>query len=297
MEWEKDATFYSDFLILMSLLIPNPSHLQKILERIRFDGDDNLHILADFDRTLTYGSQNGMKTTTIVSLLRDGKHLREDYAKRAHQLYDIYNPIEIDSSLSIEEKKPLMTEWWNKHFELMIECGLKMSDIEDVLVKSHLQFRTWVRIFLQRCYETHVPVIIISASACGEAIPIFFQKHEMDFSNISYVCNQFEWRSDGTACAVREPIIHVFNKDETILETLPEVFDKIHNRKNIILLWDSLWDIGMSTGFDYTNLLKIGFLNISDTIMREQFAKNFDIIVEWDNDFSELNTYLQPLLH
>ena len=142
MEWEKDATFYSDFSILMSLLIPNPSHLQKILERIRFDGDDNLHILADFDRTLTYGSQNGMKTTTIVSLLRDGKHLREDYAKRAHQLYDIYNPIEIDSSLSIEEKKPLMTEWWNKHFELMIECGLKMSDIEDVLVKSHLQFRT-----------------------------------------------------------------------------------------------------------------------------------------------------------
>ena len=281
----------------MSLFIPNPSHLQKTLERIRFDGADNLHILADFDRTLTYGSLNGSKTSTIISLLRDWKHLREDYAERAHQLYDVYNPIEEDSSLSVETKKPLMTDWWNKHFELMLECGLKRSDIEDVLQKSHLRFRDWTPEFLAQCAASNIPVVIISASACGEAIPIFFKKHGVDSPNISYVCNQFEWSSDGNALSVRKPIIHVFNKDETILETLPEVFAKIHNRKNILLFWDSLWDVGMSAGFAYDNLLKIGFLNISDTIMQEQFTKNFDIIVEWDSDFSELNTYLQPLLN
>lgn len=125
----------------MSLFIPNPENLESTMESIGKDGVNNLHILADFDRTLTYGSQNGIKTTTIVSLLRDGKHLREDYAERAHQLFDQYHPIEMDHNLTVESKKPIMTAWWNKHFELMIECGLKISDIEDVLAESHLQFR------------------------------------------------------------------------------------------------------------------------------------------------------------
>lgn len=129
-----------------------------------------------------------------------------------------------------------MTEWWRKHFNLMIECNLRLSDIEDAVEHSHLQFRAGVPEFLTRCAELHVPIVIISASACGEAIQIFFKKHGLDFPNISYVCNQFEWNTDGTARTTREPIIHVFNKDETVLEMLPEVFKQIQHRTNIILL-------------------------------------------------------------
>lgn len=83
---------------------------------------DNLHILSDFDRTLTYGSQDGIKTPTLISLLRDGKHLTDDYSERAQSLFDRYHPLEISHELTVEEKKPIMLEWWRKHFELMIEC-------------------------------------------------------------------------------------------------------------------------------------------------------------------------------
>jgi len=96
--------------------------LQKIIQNIQLDGPENLFILTDFDRTITYGEQNGMRTPTLISLLRDGHHMRADYASRARALFDIYHPIEIDHIKTIEEKKPAMAEWWVKHFNLMIEC-------------------------------------------------------------------------------------------------------------------------------------------------------------------------------
>jgi 5'-nucleotidase len=63
---------------------------------------------------------------------------------------------------------------------------------------------------------------------------------------------------------VKDPIIHVFNKDETSLATMSHIYKQIQYRKNVILLGDSLGDVGMVTGFDYVNLLKIGFLNAED---------------------------------
>jgi hypothetical protein len=32
--------------------------LQKIIQNIQFDGPENLFVLTDFDRTITYGAQN-----------------------------------------------------------------------------------------------------------------------------------------------------------------------------------------------------------------------------------------------
>lgn len=201
---------------------------------------DRLHILSDFDRTLTYGSQGNARTPTLISLLRDGKHLRGDYAQRAHQLYDHYYPMEISETMTLPEKKDAMQEWWRKHFELMIEYGLTKADIADVIETSHLSLREYVPETLRFLAENNIPVIIISAGAIGDAIPMFLEKNGCNFDNISYVCNQFEWDACGNAIAVREPIIHTFNKDETVLKAIPKIFEKIQDRKDVMLLGDSL---------------------------------------------------------
>lgn len=222
-----------------------------------FSHPDNLHILSDFDRTLTYSSQDGIKTPTLISLLRDGKHLREDYAARAQALFDEYHPLEISHDLRIETKKPLMIDWWRKHFQLMIECGLRKSDIQDVIEKSHLKLRNGVSDFLKVLHEKNIPIIIISAGAIGDAIPLFLEKNGCNLPNIRYICNQFVWGSDGRAETLKEPLIHVFNKDETIVEEIPELAALVQDRKNVILLGDSLGDIGMIEGFKYDKLLSI----------------------------------------
>ena len=59
----------------------------------------------------------------------------------------------------------------------------------------------------------------------------------------------------------KKTIITSWSKDETVLKEFPEIYNKIKDRKNVILIGDELGDVGMIEGFDYDNLLKIGFLN------------------------------------
>jgi len=148
------------------------------------DGANGLHFLSDFDGTLTYGTIDGVKTPSIISMLRDGKHLTEDYAAKAHALFDHYHPIELDLSISINEKKTAMRQWWDKHDRLLIESGLSKNDLADIVANGHLKFRDGAMEFLTLLNEKNIPLIIMSASGCGDAIPIFFEKNKLNFPNI-----------------------------------------------------------------------------------------------------------------
>jgi|GEM_PF-2763992 len=47
------------------------------------------------------------------------------------------------------------------------------------------------------------------------------------------------------------------NKSEVAIHSFPAVYTKIEKRKNVILLGDSLHDVQMIDGFDYTTCIKI----------------------------------------
>ncbi len=276
----------------MKIIIPNPENLEKLKVQIKKGGYQNLHILSDFDRTLTYGNIDGIKTPSIISLLGNGNYLTEDYADKANALFKKYNQIEINPEISLTKKKEAMQEWWQTHNKLLIASGLKRKDIEDIVKNGHLKFRKGVLDFL---YKYSIPLIIISASGCGDAIRLFFQKNNKDYPNISYITNYFHWDKEGRAVSVKEPIIHSINKDETILENIPEVYNIVRNKKNVILLGDNIEDIDMVKGFRYENLLKIGFLNYDCNKIKEKYEKNFDIILYGDKDFYFVNDLIKEL--
>jgi 5'-nucleotidase len=280
----------------MKLLIANPKHVETVLEKMKKAGPDKLHILADFDRTLTYGSINGVKTPSIVALLRDGNHLSQGYADKAHALFDTYHPIELDPAVPLLEKKVTMREWWSKHNELFIQEGLTKADLEDVIQNGHVQFREGVGAFLDLMHEKNIPVVIMSASGCGDMVRMFFQKAGKDYPNIKYITNQFVWDEQGKAIGSRDPIIHSFSKDETVLQDIPDVFAAVEHRPNVLLLGDSEGDLGMVTGFDYKNLLTIGFLNGDYNQLQDVYTAKFDVVLEGDGDFDEVNRLLTRII-
>jgi cytosolic 5'-nucleotidase 3 len=279
----------------MKVIILNPENLEKLKFQIKRGGYQNLHILSDFDRTLTYGEINGVKTPSIISLLRDENHLTKDYAKKAHTLFDKYHPVEIDPTIPLQEKKKAMQEWWETHNKLLIEFGLSKSDLKDIVKNGHVKFREGVPEFLDFLQEHNIPLVILSASGCGDAIQMFFQKIGKDYSNIFYVTNHFNWDKNGSAISPKGLIIHCMNKDETILKKIPELYSNIQNRKNVILLGDSIGDLGMIEGFEYKNLLKVGFLNFDYDKLRDEYRKNFDMVLEGDGDFNQVNSLIQDL--
>jgi len=279
----------------MNVIIPNPKNLEQLKSKIKRGGYQNLHILSDFDRTLTYGAINGVKTPSIISMLRDGKHLTEDYAIKAHALFDEYHPIEINPKTPKEKKKKAMQEWWETHNRLLIESGLSKLDLKDIVKNGHVKFREGVPEFLDFLHKHNIPLVILSASGCGDAIQLFFQKIGKDYPNIFYVTNKFNWDKNGRAVSTKEPIIHCMNKDETVLKKIPKVYKSTKNRKNVILLGDSISDLGMIEGFNYLNLLRIGFLNFDYDKSKEDYAKKFDVILEGDGDFNFVNTLIWDL--
>ena len=279
----------------MEIIIKNPESLEGKKEIFKKEGLEKVHILSDFDRTLTYGSVDGIKTPSIISMLRDGNHLTADYAQKAHALYDKYQAFENDFSLPATERKKLMSEWWNAHNELLIESGLKKEDLKDIVANGHVKFRDGVEDFLDFLREKNIPLVIMSASGCGDAVEMFFEKVGRNYPNIKYIANQFEWDKNGKAIKSKEPVIHSLNKDETVLKDFPEVFSVVKDKKDVILLGDGLHDLDMVKGFEYDNLISIGFQNDSNNKKTEEYSSRFDIVLEGDGEFEEVNKLMKDL--
>jgi len=278
-----------------NLTIPNPESLKQKKQNIKEQGIKKIHILADFDRTLTKAIVNGERVPSTISCLRNGDYISEDYAKKAHELANKYYPIEIDTQVPFEEKKQKMLEWWEAHFDLLIKSGLNKNHLKRIIKEGKIQFREGVLEFIDFLYEKNIPLIIISSSALGETIQMFLEKENRFYKNIHIITNFYKWDENENAIEIKKPIIHVANKEEIVIQKYP-FFDIIKNRKNVILLGDNIEDVGMVKGFEYDNLIKIGFLNENIEEALEKYKKNFDAIITNEGNFEFVNKLIREIV-
>ncbi len=278
-----------------NIIISNEKKLNETIKRISNQGADRLHILSDFDRTLTNAFVNGEKVPSVISILRNGNYLTEEYTKKANELFNKYHPIEINPDISIKEKKKAMHEWWRAHFGLLIKFKLNKKDIKSVVESGKIKFKKGVLEFLDRLNENKIPLIIISSAGLGgESISMLLSDAGKDYKNIFLVSNSYIWDENDYAIGIKEPIIHVFNKDET---SLPQhVFELIKKRKNIILLGDGIGDVEMVKGFDYDDIIKIGFLSYNAEKLLDKYKEIYDIIILNDSDFDYVNKLINKLI-
>lgn len=276
--------------------LTNQEKLKETIEKMKADGPDRLHVLADFDRTLTMAHVDGKSVPSMISILRDGNYLTPDYAAQAHALYNHYAPIESDTKVSKEEKKKAMDEWWRTHFALLIKCGLTKSEVLKAIDSGKVKFRPGVLKFLENLHRNNIPLVIMSSSALGgEAIDLYLKKENHYFDNINIISNSFVWDEQGNAVDVHDPVISSMNKDETMIQNFP-VFEKVENRPNVILLGDSEGDIGMVEGFNYKNLIKVGFLNEKADKNLSAYKKFYDLIITNDGSFDYVNNLMNKIL-
>jgi len=282
--------------IMENLIIQNPDELNRIKREISEDGAEKLHVLADFDRTLTKAFVDGKSIPSLISILRDENYLTPDYPQKAKDLYAKYHSIEINTNISLEERKKAMKEWWATHFELLIKSGLNKKDIESVVASGRIRFREGFADFADFLKEKNIPLVIMSSSGLGgDPILMCLEKEGKLSDNIYIISNSFEWDKEGKAVAVKGPIIHPMNKDETMLQGFL-VFEKIKERKNILLLGDNLGDVGMVEGFDYENLIKVGFLNEAVAESLAEYKKNYDVVILNDSSFDFINKLLREMV-
>ncbi len=278
-----------------NVIIPNPEQFEKLKKAFLEGKAEKIHVLADFDRTLTTAFVDGVKRPSLISLLRDGEYLSPEYREAAHALFDKYHPIEIDPTLPILEKKAAMQEWWTKHFDLLIKSGLNKKDLKKVVASSGVKFRPGTLEMIDYLHEKEIPLVIISSSGIGDGVLMYLENEGRLYDNVHVITNLYEWDENGKAVGVKKPIIHCMNKDETVIKDFP-VFNTVRHRTNVLLLGDSLGDLGMITGFDYDNLLKIGFLNEKVDENIQQYKENFNVVITNDSDMSYVNKILKEVV-
>ncbi len=277
-----------------SIHISDPEGFQKKKDNIINDGVDNLMVLSDFDRTLTYGSIDGRKTPSMIAILREnGNYLGSDYAEKASLLAQKYKPIEFDPKIGQAEKERAMTDWWSKHLDLPVEKKLSKDHLRRIVDSRKISFRDKAGDVFKFLNEYNIPLIVISASGLGdEAILMFFRKENQLHPNIFILSNSFIWNDEGSAVGYEESVIHSLNKDKISIKD-HNLNHKVKDRKNIILLGDTPDDIKMADNFYHENLIKICFLNEGVVDSFDEYKRIYDVLILNDSSMDFVNNFLK----
>ncbi len=276
---------------MKNIIINNKTSFDKILNNMITWWKENLHILADFDRTLTQAFSDWEYRASLISILYEEGYLSEKYQKTAQWFASKYRPIELDNNIPMEEKKKAMEEWRTKHKLLLIEEGITKQDIYKAMKSQNINLRQWSKEFFEILDKNNIPLIIISAGGLWTlSIEKYLENQKSLKNNIYLIWNEFirEWN--------KAIDFKTFNKDETVVKEFPEIYEKIKDRKNVILLWDSISDVKMVDGFDYDNLLKIGFLNKDVDKNLENYIKNYDVVITNDDSMRFINKLFEEIL-
>ena len=140
-----------------NILISNPKKLAKLLAAFKRGGAAKIHVLADFDRTLTKAFINGKKVPSLIGVLRRENFLTLDYPAKSFALFNKYHPIENSPRVSLKEKKRAMLKWWILHFKLLIKSGLKKQDIARAVKSKNIKLRTGSKKFFKLLKKIKFP--------------------------------------------------------------------------------------------------------------------------------------------
>ena len=188
---------------------------------------NNMYVAIDFDRTIT-GQQSSDSWDAT------GKLLGEEFAKKLNELYEKYRPIELDYTITFEEKNTAMEKWYKECMDLYYEYNLTEGKLEKSIKESNLIFRKGLEKFLKSMYEQNVPVIILSAGI-GNVIVQFLEENNCLYDNIFVISNFIEFNKNGNMEHFNKPMIHTLNK--TMKGHLPNKLQENLDKRKYKLLF------------------------------------------------------------
>jgi len=253
-------------------LVQNNDYLLRKTNFILRSGRDKLHLVLDFDRTLTQGKDGSGQDITTWHVLQNyiSKEARADYWR----FYKKYRPLEAQNKITETEA----ITWWSSILNIYRDNQLKWSDVA-VNLETEMPPRTGVKELFDVCAEKKIPTIIISAGI-KNLIDLWCQKH--GFSPSLVLSTDLFFDSQGVVNGWdKNSLIHALNKKEMGHEKLLEIRKR---RPNTILVSDSIHDADMVEGGFNSLKIIIDDMRFDDFPRRDDFFekifKKFDLIIK-----------------
>ena len=196
----------------------------------------NFYVAIDFDRTIT-------AKESCDSWDASGNILGEEFRKESSEKYKKYAPIELDYTISFEEKNKAMEEWYYGVMELFYKYHLTEEKLKESINNSQIILREGAKEFLQNMNKCNIPVIILSAGI-GNVIEQFLKNNNCYFENMYIISNFIEFDEKGDIKKYNKPIVHTLNK--TMKGHISEELNKkIKDKEFRLLLGDFIEDKNM----------------------------------------------------
>ncbi|KAG7504228.1 7-methylguanosine phosphate-specific 5' [Solea senegalensis] len=274
-----------------SVCMRDPQRVQEILQSMMKAGSNTVQVISDFDMTLTRFMYNGKRCPTCHNILDNSRLISDDGKVELKELLDTYYPIEIDTSRPVEEKLPLMVEWWTKAHELLVQQAIRKDMLTTAVRESEAKLREGFQLFFDHLHEHSIPLLIFSAGI-GDILEEVIQQAGVFHPNVKVFSNYMDFDESGVLRAFKGELIHVYNKREgAILNT--GHFQELRTRPNVLLMGDSLGDLNMADGVhDMENILKIGFLNDKVEERKQSYLDLYDIVLIKDETLEVPNAVL-----
>ncbi|XP_026479200.1 7-methylguanosine phosphate-specific 5'-nucleotidase-like [Ctenocephalides felis] len=232
-----------------NIFIRHRESVEKLLNNIFRDGAKHLHVITDYDFTITkHTLDNGEPTPSSFELFKNCPSVPEDYRTMTHKFKKIYKKAELDTSLPKQLREKYMRDWWTKASNITKGFPFHEQELLDMAERYKYSLRDNVEDMFKTLHDRMIPCLIFSAGL-------------------------------GNTVHAMLKLIHATNKNESLLKNT-EHYKLLEGRANVILMGDTLTDIEMAEGMKHNNVLKIGF--IPNAIAKEnlcEFVKAYDIIL------------------
>lgn len=271
-----------------------------------------LHLIVDFDRTLTHPDGE-----TSWGCLKASRQLSRAFHEGSAALYRKYHPMEVNGALPLEERVLAMEKWWDEAHRLLLSERVTRDTFARMIEedKHQLYWREGTRELMDMCKKEGIPVLIFSAGL-GDLIDAAIAKEDWGAHVIS---NHLVFDSGGVATGFKHRNIHTFSKSEVLLKEVHEEWGKeVEERRNVILIGDSLggkrWlfcvcvyvflfnkapppDKDMANGIPHDVVLKIAFLNQENLGSRDEYEREFDLVIENDPTMNKIIELIKGVIN
>ena len=268
-------------------------------------------IVADFDYTLSafrVTNERGekVKSCSTHRVIETFSGLAENYRVTAKKLQEFYYPLEIDTSLSHEQRDAHMLDWVTKaHDALTQHSGLCRDDISKAVAEATVKLRDGASRLLRTSERNGVKLIIFSAGIDDVLREILTQRQE-PFSHALVESNKMVFDDDsGALVGFGSSVYFTGNKTATVaIEKIQEYLGcsgTTSSYPDLIVVGDSIGDLKMSQGLECSDradqiILTVGLLNDRVEERLPEFLEKFDVVIAGDGSLDYVNELLDEIL-
>jgi len=230
-------------------------------------GLENLHVVLDFDHTLTAylcPSGSGERCHECHDVLQHGpyqpKERRETFRAGIEKVW----------SDQLAGRLGDLSEWWIRFHNEIVAHRITRDEIRDAVVASNAVLRPGAAQLLDWLRRHDVKTTIVSAGV-STVIEEVLGREGIDLHrNVRIVANVPIFDAEGVVLGFEEPLIFSRNKSEVLRGMgFDSEEDDNRRRHNIVLAGNSVGDASCLDGMDHKHSLSFGFLHEE---VREEWA-------------------------